>query len=82
MLDLNDLRVFVQAVESGGFAAAARRIGSPKSTVSKRVAELEASLGARLIRRTSRSFMLTDVGRDFYERARSDHPGRRGGTTS
>lgn len=71
MLDLNDLRVFVQAVECGGFAAAARRIGSPKSTVSKRVAELEASLGARLIHRTSRSFMLTDVGRDFYERARA-----------
>lgn len=71
MLDLNDLRVFVQAVESGGFAAAARRIGAPKSTVSKRVAELEASLGARLIHRTSRSFALTDVGRDFYERARA-----------
>lgn len=71
MLDLNDLRVFVQAVECGGFAAAARRIGAPKSTVSKRVAELEASLGARLIHRTSRRFMLTDVGRDFYDRARA-----------
>ena len=71
MLDLNDLRLFVQAVESGGFAAAARRLGAPKSTVSKRVAELEASVGARLIHRTSRSFTLTDVGRDFYTHARA-----------
>lgn len=44
-LNLNDLQLFVQAVESGGFAAAARRLGIPKSTVSKRVAELEDALG-------------------------------------
>ncbi|HET8727486.1 MAG TPA: LysR family transcriptional regulator [Alphaproteobacteria bacterium] len=71
MVNLNDLRVFVQAVESGGFAAAARRLGAPKSTVSKRVAELEAGLGARLIHRTSRSFVLTELGRDFYDHARA-----------
>jgi DNA-binding transcriptional LysR family regulator len=71
MLNLNDLRLFVRAVESGGFAAAARLIGSPKSTVSKRVAELEAQLGARLIHRTSRSFMLTEAGRAFYDHARA-----------
>ena len=71
VLDLNDLRVFVQVVDAGGFAAAARRVGAPKSTLSKRVAELEASLGARLIHRTSRRFTLTDVGRDFCDRARA-----------
>ena len=71
MLNLNDLRFFVQAVESGGFTSAGRHLGVPKSTVSKRVAELEASLGARLIHRTSRSFTLTDVGRDFYDHARA-----------
>lgn len=71
MLNLNDLRMFVQAVESGGFTAAARRLGSPKSTISKRVAELEAELGARLIHRTSRSFTLTELGREFYEHARA-----------
>jgi DNA-binding transcriptional LysR family regulator len=70
-LNLNDLHIFVQAVESGGFAAAARRLGIPKSTVSKRVAELEERLGVRLIQRTSRSFTLTDVGRDFHDHARA-----------
>jgi DNA-binding transcriptional LysR family regulator len=43
MLNLNDLRLFVQAVEHGSFTAAARHLGMPKSTVSKRVAELEAA---------------------------------------
>lgn len=71
MLNLNDLRFFVQAVESGGFTAAGRQLGVPKTTVSKRVAELEAGLGARLIHRTSRSFTLTEVGRDFYDHARA-----------
>lgn len=71
MLNLNDLRFFVQAVDCGGFTAAGRRLGAPKTTVSKRVAELEAALGARLIHRTSRSFTLTEVGRDFYDHARA-----------
>lgn len=71
MLNLNDLVLFAAAVEDGGFAAAGRRLGVPKSTVSKRVAELEADLQARLIHRTSRSFSLTEVGRDFYEHARA-----------
>lgn len=43
----------------------------PKSTVSKRIGELEAALGARLIQRTSRTSALTDVGQDFYEHARA-----------
>ncbi|WP_119392674.1 LysR substrate-binding domain-containing protein [Taklimakanibacter lacteus] len=71
MYNLNDLIFFVQAVEQGSFAAAGRRLGQPKSTVSKRVAELETALGARLIHRTSRSFALTDAGRDFYDHARA-----------
>lgn len=71
MYNLNDLVFFVQAAEFGSFAAAGRRLGQPKSTVSKRVAELEAALGARLIHRTSRSFALTETGRDFYDHARA-----------
>ncbi|MFC6634677.1 LysR substrate-binding domain-containing protein [Microbulbifer taiwanensis] len=71
MLNLNDLFFFVRAVEHGGFAAAARSLGIPKSTISKRVAELEADLDTRLIHRTSRSFTLTDLGRDFFEHARA-----------
>jgi len=69
--NFNDLHIFVQAVNSGSFAAAARHLGVPKSTISKRVAELEADLGIRLIHRTSRSFVLTDVGKDFYDHAQA-----------
>lgn len=69
MLNLNDLHFFTQAVDNGGFAAAARRLGCPKSTVSKRVAVLEETLGVQLIHRTSRSFTLTEVGRDVYDHA-------------
>ena len=71
MLNLNDLVLFAAAVEHGGFAAASRRLGLPKSTISKRVAELENALSARLIHRTSRSFTLTELGRDFHEHARA-----------
>lgn len=70
-MNLNDLTLFAQAVESGGFAPAARRFSVPKSTLSKRVAALEASLGVRLIERNSRSFRLTDTGHDFYQHARA-----------
>lgn len=71
MFNLNDLNLFVQAVEHGGFAAAGRRLNLPKSTVSKRVAALEAQLGTQLIHRTSRSFVLTEVGKDVLDHARA-----------
>lgn len=70
-MNLNDLVMFAQAVEAGGFAQAARRFGTPKSTLSKRVAALEDSLGVRLIQRSTRSFQLTEVGREFHEHARA-----------
>jgi len=69
--NLNDLHLFVQAVESGSFTAAGHHLGIPKSTISKRVAELEERLGVRLIQRTSRSFALTDIGRDFFDHAQA-----------
>ena len=71
LFNLNDLHLFVQAVDSGSFTAAARHLGIPKSTVSKRVAELEARLGVRLIQRTSRSFALTELGREFFQHAQA-----------
>ncbi|AOI77382.1 LysR family transcriptional regulator [Burkholderia sp. NRF60-BP8] len=70
-VNLNDLYLFVQAVDAGSMSAAARRLDLPKSTVSKRVAELERTLGARLVHRTSRSFRLTPVGAEFFEHARA-----------
>ncbi|RFC00568.1 LysR family transcriptional regulator [Rhizobium leguminosarum bv. trifolii] len=71
IFNLNDLHLFVQAVDSGSFTAAARHLGVPKSTVSKRVAELEGRLGVRLIQRTSRSFALTELGREFFQHAQA-----------
>ena len=71
MLNLNDLAMFVAAVDHNGFAAASRRLGIPKSTLSKRVAGLEDELAARLVHRPSRNFVLTDMGRDFYEHAQA-----------
>lgn len=69
MLNLNDLALFVTAVEQGGFAAGGRHLGLPRSTLSKRVALLEAQLDVRLLQRSSRRFALTEVGQAFFERA-------------
>lgn len=69
MLNLNDLLVFVRVVDHGGFAAAGRALDMPKSTLSKRLAELEKAVGARLIQRTSRRFTVTDIGKEFYRHA-------------
>ncbi len=69
MLNLNDLFVFVQVVNHGGVAAAGRALGIPKSTLSKRLSELEKAIGVRLIQRTSRNFTVTEIGRDFHRHA-------------
>jgi LysR family transcriptional regulator, regulator for bpeEF and oprC len=69
MLDLNALRDFVAVIREGSFTAAARALGVPKSTVSKRVQDLEASLSTRLIERTTRSLRLTPEGAAFHQRA-------------
>ena len=66
MRDLNDLYFFVQAVEHGGFAPAARSLGMPKSRLSRRIAMLEDRLEVRLVQRTTRRFVVTDVGQEYY----------------
>ncbi|MBA0448483.1 LysR substrate-binding domain-containing protein [Stenotrophomonas maltophilia] len=71
MLNLNDLALFVTAVEQGGFAAGGRHLGLPRSTLSKRVALLEEQLQVRLLQRSSRRFALTEIGQEFFERARA-----------
>ncbi|WP_042876037.1 LysR substrate-binding domain-containing protein [Cupriavidus necator] len=69
MLDLKDVYYFVQVVDRGGFTAAGEALRLPKSTLSHRVKELEASLSVRLINRTSRQFAMTEVGQEFYQYA-------------
>jgi DNA-binding transcriptional LysR family regulator len=66
MHDLNDLYFFAKVVEHGGFMAAARQIGVPKSRLSRRVAELEARLGVQLLQRTTRRLALTEVGQAYF----------------
>lgn len=66
MQDLNDLYYFVQVVEHGGFAAAGRALGIPKSKLSRRILELEERLGARLLHRSTRKLVVTDLGQEYY----------------
>jgi DNA-binding transcriptional LysR family regulator len=69
--DLNDLYFFAAVVEHGGFSAAGRALGIPKSRLSKRVAQLEERLGVRLLQRTTRRFVVTEVGERFYAHCRA-----------
>ena len=69
MQDLNDLRFFAAVVSSGGFSKAARELGLPKSRLSRRVAQLEAELGVRLLERSTRQLRVTEVGREVYAQA-------------
>ena len=66
MQDLNDLRLFTVVVEQNGFAAAARKLGMPRSRLSRRIGLLEERLGVRLVQRSTRSFVITEIGREFY----------------
>ncbi len=64
------LRAYVQVVDSGGFAAAAREMGVTRSSVAKTVAQLESELNAQLLARSTRKVSVTPTGEAFYERAR------------
>ena len=61
MLDLNDIALFVQVVRHGSFAEAARRQGLPPNTVSRRIQQLEAQLGTRLMQRSTRTVSYTHL---------------------
>jgi DNA-binding transcriptional LysR family regulator len=69
MFDLNALLIFAKVVETTSFSEAARRIGVPISTVSRKVAELEKQLGVRLLERSTRKLRLTEAGAEILEYA-------------
>jgi len=71
MNKLIEMEIFVQVVDAGSLAAAARRLLRNPSSVSKVVSALEDRLGVRLLTRTTRNLMLTDAGRDFFEHCKA-----------
>ncbi len=71
MIDLNNYFYFVHVIEKGGFTAAANALAMPKSRLSRHIRQLEERLGVRLIQRTSRRFIVTEIGAEFYRHARS-----------
>jgi len=66
-MDLNEIAVFNRVVLAGSFTAAAKTLGMPKSTVSRKVSDLEERLNARLLQRTTRKLSLTDAGRTYFD---------------
>ena len=66
-MDLNAVTVFTQVVDCGSFTQAAETLNMTKSTVSRKLAELEQHLGVRLITRSTRSLLLTPEGERFYQ---------------
>jgi DNA-binding transcriptional LysR family regulator len=68
-VDLNALLIFAKVVEAASFSEAARRLGMPISTVSRKVAELEDQLGVRLLERSTRQLRLTGIGAEVLEQA-------------
>jgi DNA-binding transcriptional LysR family regulator len=69
-MDWRDWELFCEVVQHGGFSAAGRVIGHPKSSLSAAVQRLESNLGLRLIERTTRHLRLTDAGETIYRRVR------------
>jgi DNA-binding transcriptional LysR family regulator len=69
-MDWRDWELFCEVVQHGGFSAAARVLGHPKSSLSAAVQRLENNLGLRLIERTTRHLRLTDAGETIYQRVK------------
>lgn len=69
-LDANDLILFAHLIEAGSFAKTADRVGLPKSTLSRRMTQLETTLGEKLVVRTTRRLEITEFGERILEHAR------------
>lgn len=68
-IDLAEMRAFVAVVTDGSFTTAAERLGTDKARMSRVISRMEAKLGARLLTRSTRRLSVTEVGRDYFERA-------------
>jgi DNA-binding transcriptional LysR family regulator len=68
VLDLNDLAMFVQVIRAGSFSEAARRLRMPANTLSRRIDQLEGTLGTRLLHRTTRKLAPSAAGQALFER--------------
>ena len=69
MESLDDFYYFAKVVEHGGYAAAGRALGIPKSRLSRHVSELEKRLNVRLVNRSTRRFVVTDIGQEVHRHA-------------
>src|SRR3982751_1033390 len=69
MDQIQALRIFTRVVETGGFTAAAQKLGLSRAAASKAVIELERSLGVRLLERTTRRVRVNEVGQAYYDKA-------------
>lgn len=67
MQDLNEMAIFAKVVEAGSFTKAADRMGLPKSTVSRKISQLEERLDVRLLNRTTRVLKPTETGKIYYQ---------------
>lgn len=68
-MTLEQLRIYVKVIEAGSFTSAADRLDTPRSHVSRVMAQLEAELGVVLLERTTRARSITEAGREVYDRA-------------
>jgi len=71
MQPLDEFYSFAKVIEHGGYAKAARALSVPKSRLSRHVSALEATLGVRLVNRSTRRFVVTEVGREVYRHAQA-----------
>ena len=69
-LDLNEALIFATVVEAGSMTAAAEKLGIQKSTISRKLSSMEERIGVRLLHRSTRKMILTDIGEGHYQRCR------------
>ncbi|WP_227876263.1 LysR family transcriptional regulator [Photobacterium frigidiphilum] len=67
MVDFNEINIFIKVVEAGSFVGGGKLLGIPSTTVSRKVQQLEDSLGVRLLHRSTRKLSLTDQGLLYFQ---------------